>query len=92
MISTSATLDIVDYKTMGKQNNKLLENIKKLEEMKYHCKCGKTKEIDKSTLVYIDGLGWETKEAKCKKCQCYMQSKPTEGIPNLIRTEPSLKK
>ena len=60
--------------------------------MEYKCKCGNTKEIRKSTLVFIDGVGWETKEAKCNKCKSYMQSKPTEGIPNLIRTEESLTK
>ena len=57
---------------------------------KYKCKCGKTKELSKATIVHIDG-DWETKEALCK-CGKYMQSKPTEGIPNLIRTEESLSK
>ena len=61
--------------------------------MEYKCKCGNTKEIQKSTIVFIEGKGWVTKEAKCTKCPDeYMDSKPTEGIPNLIRTEESLTK
>ena len=39
---------------------------------KYKCKCGKTKEISKATIVHVDGE-WETKEALCK-CGKYMQS------------------
>ena len=31
----------------------------------YKCKCGKTKEISKATIVHVDG-DWETKEAKEK--------------------------
>ena len=58
---------------------------------KYYCNCGKQeKEISKATIIYVDGK-WVTKEALCD-CGKYMESKPTEGIPNLIRTEPSLKK
>ena len=57
----------------------------------YKCKCGKTKEISKATLVYIN-KEWETKEALCKSCGKYMQSKPLEGMPSQIRTEESLSK
>lgn len=56
----------------------------------YKCKCGKTKDISKATIAYIDGE-WETKEALCK-CGKYMDSKPLEGIPSLKRTEESLSK
>ena len=58
---------------------------------KYKCKCGKTKEISKATIAYIDGE-WETKEALCKPCGKYMQSEPLEGMPSQIRTEESLSK
>ena len=58
---------------------------------KYKCKCGKTKEISKATIAYIDGE-WECKEALCKPCGKYMQSKPLEGMPSLKRTEESLSK
>jgi hypothetical protein len=56
----------------------------------YKCKCGKTKDVAKATIAYIDGE-WETKEALCK-CGKYMQSEPLEGIPSLKRTEESLSK
>mgnify|MGYP003660958488 FL=1 len=56
----------------------------------YSCKCGKTKEISKATLVLIDDE-WVTKEALCK-CRKYMDSEPEEGMPTLKRTEPSLSK
>ena len=56
----------------------------------YTCECGKTMEIGKATIVLIDGK-WVTKEALCE-CGKYMDSKPTEGLPNLKRTEPSLSK
>ena len=59
---------------------------------KYSCKCGKeSKEIPKATIVYKEGHGWVTKEALCS-CAKYMDSEPTEGMPNLIRTEPTLTK
>jgi len=54
----------------------------------YTCECGKTMEIGKATIVYRDGK-WVTKEALCE-CGKYMDSKPTEGIPTLKRTEPTL--
>ena len=47
-------------------------------------------EIGKATIVYRDGE-WVTKEALCE-CGKYMDSKPTDGMPNLKRTEPSLSK
>ena len=54
----------------------------------YSCECGNTMEIGKATIVYRDGE-WVTKEALCE-CGKYMDSKPTEGMPSLKRTEPSL--
>ena len=57
----------------------------------YKCKCGKTKELSVATIVHVDGE-WETKEALCKPCGKYMQSKPLEGMPSQIRTEESLSK
>ena len=60
--------------------------------MIYKCKkCKCKKELNKSTTVLRDGK-WVTKEAYCKNCKDYMTSKPTEGFPELIRTEASLKK
>ena len=56
----------------------------------YTCKCNKTKEIGKATIVYRDGK-WVTMQAECE-CGLYMTSEPTEGIPTLRRTEPSLSK
>jgi hypothetical protein len=47
-------------------------------------------EIRKATIVYRDG-NWVTKEAQCS-CGKYMDSKPTDGIPSLKRTEASLSK
>ena len=61
------------------------------EMIKFECKnCKKTKELQKATLVIIEGKV-KTKEAKCK-CGQYMESKPNEGMPGLIRTEPTLTK
>ena len=57
---------------------------------KYSCECGNTMEIGKATIVYREGK-WVTKEALCE-CGKYMDSEPTEGLPNLKRTEPSLSK
>mgnify|MGYP006405850035 CR=1 FL=1 len=48
-------------------------------------------EIGKASIVYRDGK-WVTKEALCNECGKYMDSKPTDGMPNLKRTEPSLSK
>jgi len=55
----------------------------------YTCKCGKEeKEVGKATIVLRDKK-WVTKEALCS-CGKYMDSKPTEGMPSLKRTEPTL--
>jgi len=54
----------------------------------YSCECGNTMEIGKATIVYRDGE-WVTKEALCE-CGKYMDSEPTEGMPSLKRTEPTL--
>ena len=54
----------------------------------YSCECGNTMEIGKATIVLRDGK-WVTKEALCE-CGKYMDSKPTDGMPSLKRTEPSL--
>ena len=56
----------------------------------YSCECGKTMEIGKATIVLRDKK-WVTKEALCE-CGKYMDSKPTDGMPTLKRTEPSLSK
>jgi|TARA_R110000824_G_scaffold9221_2_gene41321 hypothetical protein len=47
-------------------------------------------EIGKATIV-LRGKKWVTKEAQCE-CGLYMDSEPTDGMPNLKRTEPSLSK
>ena len=52
--------------------------------------CKEEKEVGKATIVLRDGK-WVTKEAQCS-CGKYMDSEPTEGIPTLKRTEPSLSK
>ena len=58
---------------------------------KYSCECGKEeKEVGKATIVLRDKK-WVCKEAQCS-CGKYMDSKPTDGIPTLKRTEPSLSK
>jgi len=55
----------------------------------YTCKCGKEeKEVGKATIVLRDKK-WVCKEAQCS-CGKYMDSKPTEGMPSLKRTEPTL--
>lgn len=55
----------------------------------YSCECGKEeKEVGKATIVLRDKK-WVCKEAECS-CGKYMDSKPTEGMPNLKRTEPTL--
>tara|TARA_R100000655_G_C2979822_1_gene191623 strand:+ start:1041 stop:1301 length:261 start_codon:yes stop_codon:yes gene_type:complete len=57
----------------------------------YKCECGKQeKEISKAIIGYRDGK-WRTVNAVCD-CGLYMESKPKEGMPNLIRTEESLSK
>tara|TARA_Y100000004_G_scaffold173316_1_gene211061 strand:- start:12448 stop:12630 length:183 start_codon:yes stop_codon:yes gene_type:complete len=60
--------------------------------MIFYCEtCEAKKELHKIKTVYKDGQ-WITLEAYCEKCKTYMKSKPLEGFPDLIRTEPSLKK
>jgi len=55
----------------------------------YKCECGKEeKEISKATIILRDKK-WVCKEAVCS-CGKYMDSEPAEGMPDLIRTEPSL--
>ena len=55
----------------------------------YSCECGKEeKEVGKATIVLRDKK-WVCKEAQCS-CGKYMDSKPTDGMPSLIRTEPSV--
>ena len=56
----------------------------------YTCECGKSRELSKATIVYRDSK-WVTKEAECD-CGLYMDSEPTEGMPTLHRTEPTLSK
>lgn len=59
---------------------------------KYECKkCGGIKELRKATLVIRNGKA-VPKEGYCIKCELYMTTKPTKGMPQLIRTEPTLKK
>mgnify|MGYP003650882550 FL=1 len=58
---------------------------------KYKCKkCKNEIDLVKATIVIIEDKV-VTKEALCE-CGEYMVSKPVEGMPSLIRTEPSLKK
>jgi len=55
----------------------------------YSCECGKEeKEVGKATIVVRDNK-WVCKEAQCT-CGKYMDSKPTDGMPSLKRTEPTL--
>jgi len=58
---------------------------------KYSCECGKEeKEVGKATIVLRDKK-WVCKEAQCS-CGKWMDSEPTDGMPSLKRTEPSLSK
>ena len=55
----------------------------------YSCECGKEeKEVGKATIV-LRNKKWVCKEAQCS-CGKYMDSKPTDGMPSLKRTEPTL--
>ena len=57
----------------------------------YKCECGKQeKEISKAIIGLRNGK-WKTVNALCD-CGLYMESKPKEGMPTLIRTEESLSK
>ena len=54
----------------------------------YKCECGKEeKEISKATIVLRDGKWVANVMCGCGK---YMDSEPEDGMPNLIRTEPTL--
>ena len=53
----------------------------------YKCQCGNEKYLGKVTLIHKNK--WVAKEALCK-CGKYMESEPEEGMPDLIRTEPTL--
>lgn len=60
--------------------------------MIYICNsCKDKKELTKFKSVYRDGK-WVVLEAFCNKCEIYMEAKNSEGFPDIIRTEPSLKK
>ena len=54
----------------------------------YKCKCGKTKDLAKATIVLRDKK-CVVKESLCK-CGKYMESEPKEGMPRIKRTEASL--
>ncbi len=61
--------------------------------LKYICNsCGNTRELSKATLKVIDGKV-RTEQAQCE-CGDWMQEveKEFNGFPNLIRTEPTLRK
>lgn len=56
----------------------------------YTCKCCKeSKDVGKTKIIYVDGA-WVS-DVMCS-CGKYMDSEPAEGMPNLIRTEPTLTK
>mgnify|MGYP001183882132 CR=1 FL=1 len=56
----------------------------------YTCKCCKeSKDVGKTKIIYVDG-SWVA-DVMCS-CGKYMDSEPAEGMPNLIRTEPTLTK
>lgn len=57
----------------------------------YKCKkCNKTRELRSVTIKIVDGK-LITPEALCS-CGSYMTAKEKEGMPGLIRTEPTLRK
>ena len=60
--------------------------------IKYVCKCGESKELQKATIKVIDGKV-RTEQSLCK-CGEWMQelNKDFGGFPSLIRTEPTLNK
>jgi hypothetical protein len=60
--------------------------------IKYICKCGEAKELQKATIKVIDGKV-RTEQSLCK-CGKWMQEleKDFGGFPSLIRTEPTLNK
>ena len=56
----------------------------------YKCKCCKEeKEIGKTKIILVDNKWVSDVQCSCGK---YMDSEPTEGMPSLKRTEPSLSK
>ena len=56
----------------------------------YKCECGKEeREVTKAKIVLREGK-WVA-DVVCS-CDKYMDSEPTEGMPSLKRTEPSLSK
>ena len=56
----------------------------------YKCECGKEeREVTKAKIVLREGKWVADVVCSCNK---YMDSEPTEGMPNLKRTEPSLSK
>ena len=56
----------------------------------YTCKCCKeSKEVGKAKIIYVDGAWVADVICSCGK---HMDSEPAEGMPNLIRTEPTLTK
>ena len=56
----------------------------------YKCPCGKQeKEISKAKIIFRDNT-WVA-DVMCK-CGKHMDSKPTEGMPSIKRTEASLSK
>ena len=58
---------------------------------KYKCKkCKKERMLDKATIIVLKGKV-VVKEALCG-CGEFMVSEPTDGMPGLIRTEPTLNK
>ena len=56
--------------------------------MIYTCICGESKDIHRSTIRVVNEKV-VVSEALCK-CGEYMTADPIEGMPNLIRTDPSL--
>jgi hypothetical protein len=54
----------------------------------YKCKCGKEeREVTKAKIVLREGKWVADVICSCNK---YMDSEPTEGMPSLKRTEPTL--
>lgn len=60
--------------------------------MIYKCKkCKIEKTITKASIIFRDKK-WVALEALCKKCNEYMEGKTEEGFPDIIRTDPTLRK
>ena len=60
--------------------------------LKYKCKCGNTKDLQKATIKVIDGKV-RIEQSLCE-CGEWMQEveKDFTGFPSLLRTEPTLNK